>query len=374
MLNLDNIKIEIREIDISKMVTGVTIYESVFGMLKGAISIKDGINFFDNFIGTELADVSFTFEYLGNTYGCGFYMDGISNMKIAKQQKNYIIHLKSIYTPVFAETINNTFTGRSDQIINKIFTDISAEESVLHIDTITDTKGRYIAPNIAARESLYTLVNNAYDIKKTGMFLYQRFFDNNACRLTSLGDMLESSFVDENNQPVSIKQAVINQATMGARATLGTADKYELKEYNMDFIQKLEDGVWGEAVNTINLDETTRKANITKEATSIPKTKFKLSDKLYTNNVKSIFSSRGDVAVSSIQNHKFRVFNTIMEVNQMVALPNLGAGMCINVSLGGGNQSSSKQDGKYLVKHIQHNFTIDGGDYMYTQDLGLARE
>ena len=40
---------------------------------------------------------------------------------------------------------------------------------------------------------------------------------------------------------------------------------------------------------------------------------------------------------------------------------------------GGGNTSSSKQDGVYIIKHIQHNFTQDGGEYSYSQNLGLAR-
>tara|TARA_B110000211_G_scaffold230231_1_gene289397 strand:- start:22 stop:1149 length:1128 start_codon:yes stop_codon:yes gene_type:complete len=374
MLNLDSIRVDVREVNISNMITGVTIYESIFGFLQGAIAIKDGINFFDNFIGTDLAPVNFSYEYLNQTYKCSFYMDGISDMKIQPNQKNYIMHLKSIHNPVFAERINDVYNGTTDQIIKKIFTNISHEDAVINIDSIADTKGRYVAPNITARDAFTTLTNSAYDVNNTGMFLYERFVDANKIRLTSLFDMLDTSFVDASNTRVSIKNTLLNMDTaLELSSVLGTSSNYELREYNMNFIRKLEDGIWGEAIDEISLSETKKKSHITKEATSVPKTKFKLSDKLYSNDVKSIFSTEGGVANSVIRNHKIRTFNTTLEVSKMVALPNLGVGMSIHVELGEGNVSHSSQAGEYLVKHIQHNFTINGGEYGYTQDIGLVR-
>jgi hypothetical protein len=186
--------------------------------------------------------------------------------------------------------------------------------------------------------------------------------------------MLDTSFVDASNTRVSIKNSLLNMTNvLEFNSVLGTSSDYELKEYNMNFIQKLEDGIWGEAIDEISLSETKKKSNTTKEATSVPKTKFKLSDKLYSNDVKSIFSTEGGVANSVIRNHKIRTFNTTLEVSKMVALPNLGVGMSIHVELGEGNVSHSSQAGEYLVKHIQHNFTINGGEYGYTQDIGLVR-
>ena len=58
----------------------------------------------------------------------------------------------------------------------------------------------------------------------------------------------------------------------------------------------------------------------------------------------------------------------------MVALPNLGVGMSISILLGKGNKSESRQDGKYLISYIQHKFTQDSGDFLYSQDVGLVRE
>ena len=373
MLNLDSISISVREVDISDMVTGVTIYESIMGMLKGAIAVKDGINFFDEFIGTDLADVQFSYEYIGETKIASFYMDGISNMKIEKQQKNYIIHIASMHESAFAQKINNAFNGRTDQIVEQIFANVSEENATLIIDSQASTSGKYIAPNIPTNLALQHLINHAYDIQNTGMFLYQRFVDDNAIRLTSLGDMMDSEFQDIAGNEVTIKASLMHQGAMGMVAMLGTANTFELREYNMDFIQKLENGLWGEAVESVKLDSTTHKYNISKEATSVSKTKFKLSDKLYDNNIKSIFGNSQGVETSVILNHKIRVFNTDMAVTNMVALPHLGVGMTIGLELGGGNKSYSRQDGKYLVKHIQHNFTIDGGEYMYSQDVGLIR-
>ena len=375
MLKLDSINIEIVNKDISKMVTGVTIYESVLGMLKGAISIKDGINFFDNFIGTSLSPVHIKFQYFEqDPILCSFFMDGISDMKIEKNQKNYIIHIKSACIPQFNETVNSAFSGRSDEIIKRIFTQIKSKNMKLHIDNQTDTKGKYIAPNIPARDCLNVLVNNSYDVKQTGMFLYQRLFDNNIVRLTSLYDMLNNHFVDNNKVRVAIRSIITSGQTVTGKDIIGTASSFKLKEYNMDFIQKVEDGVWGKAVSEMNLDETTKKDNLTKEVTSIHKQNFKLSDKLYSDNIKSIFSIRGNPTSSKIISHKIRVFNTILEVTDMVALPNLGVGMSISVLLGEGNKSKSRQDGKYLVSYIQHKFSVNAGNFIYSQDVGLVRE
>ena len=376
MLKLDDLIIEVQNKEIQGMVTGVTIYETVFGMLKGAIAVTDGMNFFDNFIGTSLCDVHFKFQYLNKSpIICSFYMDGISEMRIEKQVKKYIIHIESAYVPSLSEHINAAFSGRSDEIIKSIFTEATKDvNAILECDTKTGTKGKYIAPNIPARDCLNVLVNNSYDVKQTGMFLYQRLFDNNIVRLTSLYDMLNNHFLNQKKDRVSIKNSLLSMDNVAGMNTLGTSSKIRLKEYNMGMLKKIENGMWGEEINEIGLDETKRTHNLTKEVTSISKTKFKLSDKLYSDNVKSVFSTRGNITSSKVINHKRRVFNTVLEVNEMVALPNLGVGMSIDVELGGGNKSFSRQDGKYLISYIQHKFTQDSGDFMYSQDVGLVRE
>jgi flagellar motor switch protein FliM len=42
MLNLDSIKIEVRKVDISGFVNGLTLYESIFGMMQGQIAVQYG--------------------------------------------------------------------------------------------------------------------------------------------------------------------------------------------------------------------------------------------------------------------------------------------------------------------------------------------
>jgi hypothetical protein len=91
-------------------------------------------------------------------------MDGISDMVIEKQQKKYIIHIQSTYVSSHATTINSVFSGRSDEIIKLIFAEVNPLNALIHIDTVTDTKGKYIAPNISARDCLASLVNNAYEL------------------------------------------------------------------------------------------------------------------------------------------------------------------------------------------------------------------
>ena len=283
MLNLDNIKIEVRKVDISKFVNGLTLYESIFGMMQGQIAVQDSTNFFDNFIGTELAAVDISFTYLEQDFSASFYMDGITDMDLQSEKKTYNIHLKSIHVPNFANTVNSVYNGTSDEIISLIFADVSADTNTIAIDSRASTSGRYIAPNISAKDCFKTLVANAYCADNSGIFMYERLVDFNTVRITSLYDMVDNAFVREDGSAVVIKQSVadMREVQINPMAVLGTADDFNMTEYSMDLIQKIEDGLFGEAVSEINLDETKQTHNITKEVTSVPKTKFKLSDKLY---------------------------------------------------------------------------------------------
>ena len=377
MLNLDNIKIEVRKVDISGFVNGLTLYESIFGMMQGQISVQDSTNFFDNFIGTELAGVDISFSYLNQAYTASFYMNGITDMKLDTEKKNYTIHLKSIHVPNFANTVNSVYNGTSAEIIAKIFADVSADENTLAVDSKTATSGRYIAPNIAARDCFKTLVANEYCLDQSGIFMYERLVDENTVRLTSLYDMVDNAFIDSNGAPVVIKQSIadMREVQINPMAVLGTAQNFVMKEYSMDFMDKIEDGLFGEAINEINLDETQKIENTTKEVTSVPKTKFKLSDKLYDENIKSVLANRGDVASGTIINTTVRAFNTMMDITGMTALPGLGVGMTVECQVSGNiEQGTERHDGKWLVKHIQHDFIQKGGEYNYHQSLGLVRE
>ena len=377
MLNLDNIKIEVRKVDISKFVNGLTLYESIFGMMQGQIAVQDSTNFFDNFIGTELAGVDISFSYLEQDFAASFWMDGITDMSLESEKKSYTIHLKSIHVPNFANTVNSVYNGTSDEIIAKIFSDVSADENTIAVDSRTSTSGRYIAPNIPARDCFKILVANAYCEDQSGIFMYERLVDHNTVRLTSLYDMVDNAFVDNSGVSVSITQGLsdMRETQMNPMAVLGTASDFMLKEYSMDFVQKIEDGLFGEAINEINLDETKNTKNITKEVTSVPKTKFKLSDKLYDDNTKSVLANRGNVASSTIINSTIRAFNTAMDVSGVAALPGLGVGMTVEVQLAGNEeQGTARHNGKWLVKHMQHDFTQKGGEYSYHQSLGLVRE
>ena len=59
----------------------------------------------------------------------------------------------------------------------------------------------------------------------------------------------------------------------------------------------------------------------------------------------------------------------------MTALPGLGVGMTVECQVSGNiEQGTERHDGKWLVKHIQHDFIQKGGEYNYHQSLGLVRE
>mgnify|MGYP004006597975 CR=1 FL=1 len=95
--------------------------------------------------------------------------------------------------------------------------------------------------------------------------MYERLVDENTIRLTSLHDMVNNAFIDNQGTPVSIKQGIsdMREVQINPMAVLGTAEDFLMKEYSMDFVQKIEDGLFGEAINEINLDETQKIENTT---------------------------------------------------------------------------------------------------------------
>jgi len=121
------------------------------------------------------------------------------------------------------------------------------------------------------------------------------------------------------------------------------------------------------------LDETKDTVHNKKEATDIEITKFSLSKNLYDTEV-SLFSPESLVQEEIIMNMKFRLFNTNLNVEGVVAIPGIGCGMTVNVDQGGNGISATKTDGTYLVANINHVYTMDDGDMEYSQNIGLVRE
>ena len=96
-MRLDSLKVVVATTNISALVQGMTLYESINGFVKGNIQILDGINFFDDVIGgnDQLIGSSYidhlALHPIEITYFLGkvectnhFVMDGVNQMKINK--------------------------------------------------------------------------------------------------------------------------------------------------------------------------------------------------------------------------------------------------------------------------------------------------
>ena len=99
-----------------------------------------------------------------------------------------------------------------------------------------------------------------------------------------------------------------------------------------------------------------------------------MSENLYEDNVKSLFSTAPDAASIAAGNQKNRVYNQSLRVTNMVAIPYIGVGFCVGVDQGGSNISKSKADTNYIIANINHKFKMDDGTFEYLQDIGLIRE
>ena len=388
MLNINAFELKVADLDISKLVISLTIYENLQGQIEGSFVVKDNINFYDTFIGHFQPTVEIAFSYIGASCSNTFAANGITNMQIEKLGKTYIIHFIS-YTSVNMEmeSLNLVYSGPSHTILKAMWYETQGNHLPLRIDCKAITKGRYIVPNVRAGVAIHNVLNSMYDDEQTAFCLYQRLWDNGETRLSSFSHMDKNYFMEKQlvgtyyvENKFTIKHIIAGTSSeedgLSSLNEVGTSNDFALEEFQKDFYQKLAAGFWGTKISHIHLDETTKEDLKPAEATKeLSQTRFKLSNKLYDDNTKSIFSTIQDPAAIAAFNAKSRILHgQYLKVNNMVPVPGLSAGFSVNVDQGGSNISESRQDNSYIVSNINHKFTLVDGNFMYSQDLGLIRE
>jgi hypothetical protein len=384
MLNLQSLKVKVFKTDIAPLVLSLTMYETIKGNVRGSMTVLDNINFMDTFLGTTHAPLRIEFGYQGYFYQNNFYIDGVESMVIKKSGKQYTIHF--IANTTFHNQIvriNEAYSGRGDQIIKSIF--VEACDGPFIKDSKSITKGRYIVPGITAHEAISHVVNTCYDENSSGMLLYQRVCEEGVTRLTSLHDMENNYFYERSligtvtystvyKLRATVAGALGDDDGIDPNQQIGTTPGFVLDEYNMNFVQKLGMGAYGNKIKNFKIDETKEEEFAPAEKTHIPKTYIPLSKKLYDNGESSVFSTWCTPEANFAINQKFRAYNQRMTAPNVVAVPGLGCGYSINVESGGSNLSKTKTDTGYIVSTINHKFTMHDGDHQYAQDIGLMRE
>jgi hypothetical protein len=378
-MKLQSLSISINGLDISGMVLHMTIFETIKGMVRGNFIVQDNINFYDTFISETMVPINIISEYLEVTNSNTVYADGVTNMTIGKLGKQYTVHFIAFTTAnMKLARINKVFSGTSSEIISKLFLEANGDFHRLAIDTVSDTKGRYIVPNITAQAAIKNVVNTAYDTENSGFCLYQRVADQGVTRLSTLNYMAKNYFYSSPKDRFTIKNTLVGANAdddgLSTIDTVGTSSQFILEEYQNKFIDKLAAGHWGKKIKHIELDKTNIEKTPPTEYTELELTAFKLSENLYEDNVKSLFSTTPDAPSISALNQKSRVFNQSLRVSNMVAIPYIGVGFCVKVDQGGSNISKSKADTNYIVANINHKFKMDDGKFEYLQDIGLIRE
>lgn len=376
MFNIDNFTVYIDNTDISAMVTSMTLYESIHGNLKGTMHIDDKLNIFELFFrGVALTSVRISYTYFEVPTDIILYADGVIDQIINKQGKTYNVNLISVNNMNEAvERICGVYSGTSNEILGQLWAQTHGVKNILALDSECSSKGKYVVPNISAKEAMLNVVNSSYDKHYTGMFLYQRLVDNGVSRFTSIHDMVHNKFLSAyyENFRIHSEEIIMNETT-GVSSTIGSTSNFKLTDYNNNFISKLSGGMWGQKITEIDISETTDKVLPIKEKTDIEITKLKLNPNLYETE-SSLFSPESLITEEIISNMKYRLFNTTLLATNVVAVPGIGCGMITEVAQGEGQISNTKTDGTYLIANINHRFIMEDGEMEYSQNIGLVRE
>ena len=85
-MKLDSLKVIAATTDISNLIQGMTLYESINGFVKGSLQILDGVNFYDEVIGyhDKLIPIKITYTYMKVEITNTFMADGVGQQIINK--------------------------------------------------------------------------------------------------------------------------------------------------------------------------------------------------------------------------------------------------------------------------------------------------
>lgn len=392
---INNFTVNAATSDITDLVQSMTFFESINGLLKGNIEVLDGINFFDKVIGgnNELVPVEVSFTVFDETCTNIFMIDGINQMKIFKSEKQYVMHL---ITPeefhLKTNDINKVFSGSSHDIVSKLYRSVTDVSSLLEINSIAATNGKYIVPNISAMQAIRNVVSTAVDARHTGFYFYQRLWDQGTCRLGSLATMDSDFHVSQGDDRFSIKDSTVSLDDMqsGEIVVQGSASIFELEEYKMHQADKIARGEYGFKLHEVQLDETEIKKNeVLPNNSSAVSTRHRLSAKLYDvltesrgphgepvqYQEKSLFSDLHSPNNQAAMNQKRRLYNNTINVTGMTPSPYLGAGKSTLLELGESEVSYSISDGSYIISDMNHTFTVNASNQVdYLQSVKMLRE
>jgi hypothetical protein len=290
--------------NISNLVTGLTLFESIEGFVQGNIQINDGINWYDQVIGANdgLLPIDITFTYLGIECQNTFWMNGITDMKVEKSNKEYVIHLISITEQALKIVdINNVYSGTSHHIIKSIWATVFDSSKSLRAFSPAISGGKYIVPNIKAIDAIEKVVNAAVDENNSGFYLFQRVNDSGKTRLSSLGDMYRDFFENTDGSHFKIRNIILDKCDLdnsGFGNLVGTSKNFTV-EYNRDWVDKIREGQWGNKINQIELQKTKIKKNSSVEKSEGEITVLKTSGGLYDNTLRPSIAGQG-IAVPKI--------------------------------------------------------------------------
>lgn len=392
---VNSFKVVAATTDITNLITGMTFFESISGMLKGNIQMLDGTNFFDLAIGEQnrLIPVEIEIVYDNKIISMIFMIDGINQMKIFKSEKSYVMHLITTeeYNLKLLD-ISAVYGGTANNVVERIFLQASGETNRLIVNTTSITNGKYVVPNIPAIEAIANVTYAAVDANQSGFYFYQRLYDEGACRFASLYSMSKDFHIVD-GEKFKITNATIssNELNDGLTDLTGTAKGFELEEYRMHHSDKLYRGEYGHKLHHVELDHSKiKKYEALSNSSSHVSTRYKISEKLYDvvtesrgphgepveYQQKSLFHDVDSPNTQAAINLRKRIYNNTINVTGMVPSPLLGAGKSVELELGSGDESYSISSGTYIVGNINHSFSRkdDGGGLDYIQNIKLLRE
>ena len=293
-MQTDTLKIEFNEIDVTALVTQVTVNENIDGFIRGNIDIIDGTSLETSMFSKGMPVGQLEIEYLGAKCKLSFVCDGKNRVASTPGMKGISVAFVSAEKAAMRmEKINSVYEGTSDNIVGAIFSEVMGEGASLVVSPRAVSKGKYVVPNIAAMFAINNVVRTAIDENQSGYYFYQTLWNSGALAMTSLRVMNEKFTLipgsrgkqgsGQTGKYYCLQESAPSGCDLedGNIANVGVCQAITHMQYNKDYLERLAMGLHGNQSVENSLETTTINAHEATQITADALYTYKLSTKLY---------------------------------------------------------------------------------------------
>lgn len=398
-----SVQVYLNELNILSEVVKLELTEGINQpFVEGWIELKDQAGLLDNDMRSANDFITISWKYHGRIHYGKFYLDGVQDVRLSDNEKNYRINLKSVNALMNARTTTaRRYDGTATDIISNIFYDSNMFGKIDIVSPSFNT-GSYTVPMLPPYSAMGKIIQRSYDKNNNPLFMYEYFNGildlesekpQHSTAVISWGDMMNS------NPKGDLSLNLVDSKNV-ANAKPGEPSSVIILWDHISNLERINAGVETENITTVNLNSS----DFVRDDMDMGKDYYQYDKKVnphvppfngrgLENAKRSTILNFGGIdqdylfATDSVSNKRSSLAASIrsktnsvsLMAYQVHAIPGLMPGNTVTMQLplnykhGQGQAGkSNKYKGKYVVSYIVH--SIDTVSNNYFQQINVIRD